>query len=29
MGYQYEVKNEKWTKLRDEKNTYTYTVTYE
>lgn len=29
MGYKYEVKNEKWTKLRDEKNTYTYTVIYE
>ena len=29
MGYKYEIKNEKWTKLRDEKNTYTYTVTYE
>ena len=29
MGYKYQIKNEKSTKLRDEKNTYTYTVTYE
>ena len=29
MGYKYEIKNRKQTKLRDEKNTYTYTVTYE
>lgn len=29
MGYKYEIKNQKQTKLRDEKNTYTYTVTYE
>lgn len=28
-GYKYEIKNEKWTKLGDEKNTFTYTVTYE
>ena len=28
-GYKYEIKNEKWTKLSDEKNTFTYAVTYE
>ena len=29
MGYVYQIRNKDWTKLRDEKNTYTYTVTYE
>ena len=29
MGYKFEIKNEKWTKLSDEKNTFSYTVTYE
>lgn len=28
-GYKFEIKNEKKTKLRDEENVYTYTVTYE
>lgn len=28
-GYKYQIKNEKRTKLSDEKNTFTYTVTYE
>ncbi len=28
-GYKYEIKNEKMTKLSDERNTYTWTVTYE
>ena len=28
-GYKYEIKNEKWKKLSDEKDTYTYTVVYE
>ena len=28
-GYKYEIKNEKWKKLSDEKGTYTYTVVYE
>ena len=29
QGYKYEIKNEKWTKLSDERNTFTWTVTYE
>ena len=29
FGYKYEVKNEKWTKLSDESNTFTWTMTYE
>lgn len=29
MGYKYEIKNENWTKLGEEKNVYSYTVIYE
>lgn len=29
MGYKYEIKNEKWTELADEKNVCSYTVVYE